>query len=63
MKKKPQCPTPHKRSYRDEITAKIHLGNITRYGERRPRMPVRAYRCVCMKWHLTSWSEPEAPIR
>lgn len=54
MTKRTPCPTPTKRKYRDEITAKIHLGNITRYGEAREKMPVRAYACECGKWHLSS---------
>lgn len=53
MKRK-TCPTPTKRSYRDEIAAKLSMSNIAHYGEQRDRMPVRAYQCECGRWHLTS---------
>lgn len=56
---KRSCPTPTKTRYTDEIKAKIHLSNISRYGESRRSAPVRAYECPCGAWHLTSM--PSAP--
>lgn len=52
--KKRQCPTPTKKRYRDEIAAKTHLSRIQRHDERGAKTPIRAYRCACGAWHLTS---------
>lgn len=47
------CPTPTKRSYKSEQAALEGMRSFwaTRRGV---RMPCRAYKCECNKWHTTS---------
>lgn len=49
------CPTASKTGYPDELTAKIIMARIlVEPGPARAKLPVRAYRCRCGRWHLTS---------
>lgn len=48
------CPTATKSAFGDEAAAKLTLAWVRQYGDPREKMPCRAYRCICGKWHLTS---------
>lgn len=49
------CPTAAKTPYSDRIAAELALARIVAEpGPPREKMPVRAYRCECGRWHLTS---------
>lgn len=49
------CPTSAKSSWGDRIAAELALASIRNDpGPPREKMPVRAYRCSCGRWHLTS---------
>lgn len=47
------CPTPRKSGYRSKLEAKVALASTQRSKSSR-REEIRAYRCVCGGWHLTS---------
>lgn len=48
-----RCPTPRKRRYRRKVTALLAIATIRRHSDS-DTVPVRAYRCRCGRWHLTS---------
>jgi hypothetical protein len=50
----PDCPSPTKVAYRDEVAAKIALADITRHGDARYNDVRQVYHCRCGRWHLTS---------
>ena len=49
-----RCPTPKKASYRTAVKAQAAIDAIARHARRGERRPVRAYRCVCGRWHVTA---------
>ncbi|MBN9607839.1 MAG: hypothetical protein BGO26_10220 [Actinobacteria bacterium 69-20] len=51
-----RCPTPWKVRYRNGVTAKIALTKLDRQ-DKDGHHEVRAYRCPCGGWHLTSKRE------
>lgn len=59
------CPTATKQSYGSEGDALAALAEIRAgRGDRpeREKMPVRAYRCECARWHVTSRPGEGQPI-
>lgn len=55
------CPTAAKASYPDRLGAEIALARIVAEpGPPREKTPIRAYRCECGRWHLTSMSKERA---
>lgn len=49
------CPTSTKTAFGDKSAADLALAYITaEHSTPREKKPIRAYRCECRKWHLTS---------
>lgn len=46
------CPTPHKRPFRDEAHARRRLSEILA-SPRTTVLPKRCYECECGAWHLS----------
>lgn len=63
MKKKPSTCKTGKRRFRDEIAARLALGNAVAVHRQDGTTPERAYRCQwCRGWHLTSQAyKPRKP--
>lgn len=51
-KQRPACPHPTKRCYKDELTALIDNADLP---------TVRAYRCRCRAWHITTTRKSRLP--
>lgn len=51
VKDRDGCPTPAKRHFADKTSALLSISDKSKKGKKRP---VRAYRCPCGGWCLTS---------
>lgn len=49
------CPTPTKDAYRSRVDAEDAIAYAR--ATRRTDTPLRTYRCVCGRWHITSSPE------
>lgn len=59
-----KCPHPHKNPYNTEAEAELAISETWQYP--RPGgiypLPLRAYKCVCGKWHMTHQEKETATV-
>lgn len=57
------CLTPSKFGFADRLAAELHLEKMRKRAADRARekTPVRAYRCRCGRWHITSMLRGSKP--